>query len=354
MPSSSIFLTRRRFGITRRRLGEMLLGLDLLLRRRVAFAEARQAAAILVLRVVAAFLVEGEEAGEEHDLAGGAQGMPAGGVGQLGGGALQPRGGHLAGQRALPDQLVEPGMIARAGAVAAEIGRADRLVRFLRVLRLGLVMARLVRDVAGVVAVGDRLARGRDRLRRHLDAVGPHVGDRAVLVEALRDPHRLAGGEAELARRLLLQGRGGEGRRRVAGERLGLDRDDARSGPPPPPSSRPARCPRRRSSADRSSRHCSGPGGRANSVPSASSVAVTRPIFLGAEQLDLALAIDDQAQRHRLDAAGRFRAGQLAPQHRREGEADEIIERAAGAVGVDQILVELRADGPSPRSPRSL
>ena len=64
------------------------------------------------------------------------------------------------------------------------------------------------------------------------------------------------------------------------------------------------------------------------------------PIFLRAEQLDLALAIDDQAQRHRLDPAGRLGAGQLAPQHRRQGEADQIIERAAGPIGVDQILVE--------------
>ena len=66
-----------------------------------------------------------------------------------------------------------------------------------------------------------------------------------------------------------------------------------------------------------------------------------RPIFLRAEQLDLALAVDDQAQRDRLHAAGRLGAGQLAPQHRRQREADQIIERAAGAIGVDQILIEL-------------
>ena len=65
-----------------------------------------------------------------------------------------------------------------------------------------------------------------------------------------------------------------------------------------------------------------------------------RPIFLRPEQLDLALAVDDQAQRDRLHAAGRLGAGQLAPQDRRQGEADQIIERAARAVGVDQILIE--------------
>src|SRR6185437_8392238 len=59
------------------------------------------------------------------------------------------------------------------------------------------------------------------------------------------------------------------------------------------------------------------------------------------EDLDLGLALADQAQRHRLHPAGRAAAGQLAPQHGREGEADEIVERAAGEVGVDQRLVEI-------------
>ena len=61
----------------------------------------------------------------------------------------------------------------------------------------------------------------------------------------------------------------------------------------------------------------------------------------GDEPLDLKLAVADDAQRHRLHAARRARARQLAPQHRREGEADEIIERAARPVGVDQRLVDL-------------
>ena len=66
-----------------------------------------------------------------------------------------------------------------------------------------------------------------------------------------------------------------------------------------------------------------------------------RPVFARDELLDLELAVADQAQRHRLHAAGRARAGQLAPQHRRQREADQIVERAAGEVGVDQRLVDL-------------
>ncbi len=46
-------------------------------------------------------------------------------------------------------------------------------------------------------------------------------------------------------------------------------------------------------------------------------------------------------QRHRLHPPRRARAGQLAPQHRREREADEVVERAARPVGVDQRLVDL-------------
>jgi len=66
-----------------------------------------------------------------------------------------------------------------------------------------------------------------------------------------------------------------------------------------------------------------------------------RPIFLAFERLDLALAIDDETQRDRLDTSSRLGTGQFAPQDRRKGETDKIIERAARPIGVDQILVQL-------------
>src|SRR3546814_13013659 len=62
---------------------------------------------------------------------------------------------------------------------------------------------------------------------RHLHAIGPHIGDQPVLVELLGEPHGVAGREVELPRRLLLEGRGGEGRLRVERLRLGFDRGDA-------------------------------------------------------------------------------------------------------------------------------
>ena len=105
----------------------------------IAFAQRRHPRTFLVLRVlVAAFLVEREIAGEEHtwpDARSTALPAPSR---QLDGRTLEPRRRHLARQRAVVDQLVQPGMVTRSGLRAVEIGRADRLVRFLRILDLAL------------------------------------------------------------------------------------------------------------------------------------------------------------------------------------------------------------------------
>ena len=77
-----------------------------------------------------------------------------------------------------------------------------------------------------------------------------------------------------------------------------------------------------------------------------------RPVFARDERLDLELAVADEAQRHRLHAAGRARAGELAPQDRRQREADEVVERAARQVGVDERLVDLARAGAARSAPR--
>ena len=66
-----------------------------------------------------------------------------------------------------------------------------------------------------------------------------------------------------------------------------------------------------------------------------------RPIFARDEFLDFEFAVADDAQRDRLHAPGRARAGQFAPQNRREREAHEIVERAARAISVHQRFVDL-------------
>ena len=124
-------------------------------------------------------------------------------------------------------------------------------------------------------------------------------------------------GEAELARGLLLQGRGGEGRVGVALGGLGLDirhregrelqvlleglgvlavadvealdllavgADEARV------------------------EHAAVLGGEGRDE---------RPVFPRLEGLDLEFAVADEAKRHRLDASGGTRSGQLTPENRR-------------------------------------
>src|SRR5205085_2017003 len=118
-------------------------------------------------------------------------------------------------------------MLARAGALAREIGGADCLMRFLCILCFGCVVARLVGDVAGIEARRDRAAGGGDRLLGHLHAIGAHVSDRAFLVEMLGEAHRLAGRKAELARGLLLPGRA-----RARGRRPGGAKRSGRARPP--------------------------------------------------------------------------------------------------------------------------
>ena len=83
-------------------------------------------------------------------------------------GALEPRRHHLAGDGALPDQLVEPmlvGIEVRLDVLrpAGEIGRPDRLMGLLGALGLGLVADRLRRQVLGAVGGLDHLAGLGDR-----------------------------------------------------------------------------------------------------------------------------------------------------------------------------------------------
>ena len=148
--------------------------------------------------------------------------------------------------------------------------------------------------------------------------------------------------EAELARRLLLQGRGGERRERVAADLPAVDFGDRKA----------------RGAQDRV-----GGGARlglAVEIEAIEPLAVEmgeprgeglaclgleldldRPVFARFERLDLGFALADQAQCDGLDAAGRAAARKLAPEHRRQGETDEVIERPAGKIGFDQLAVDL-------------
>ena len=276
-----------------------------------AFLEGGQAAGVVLalvalralLLLVAAFLIDGQEAVEGDHLAGGAQAGLAVGRLDLDRGAVQARGLHLRGDHPLPDQFVETLKIrieTHGIGVAGDIGRPDRLVRLLGVLGLDLVEARLGRDIGGPVFLADHLARLSQTFRADRHAVGPHIGDQAAglvdaLIQFLRRLHGALGGEAQLARGFLLQGRGGEGRRRIAANRLLLDRVDGEVAG----QDGGARGAGGRLVLDVQTLHAlagmfdqSGGEGRAVGVQ----VGLDGPVFLRLELLDLHFAIDDDAK----------------------------------------------------------
>ena len=313
------FLDQRRLGITRRGLGEVLLGRDVLLGDRVALHDLGQALVVVIDHVIAPFLIHPQEAVKRHHLACGAQHNLTIVRGQIDRGTLQPCGFHLAGQRALPDQIIKLALIRigqfQAGGIHAHIRGADTFVRFLRILGLVLVDARAGGHVGVAIPLANRLARGGHGLGGHVDAVGPHIGDVPGLIETLRGGHGLPCAHTELAARFLLQGRRHERRRGVARGGLGLDA---------------AGCEVARLHRGHGDFGRSGVGQieffelLAAMFDQTRLKALTarrfterfdRPVFLRVKGLDLHLAFNDQPQADRLHTPGGFRARQFAPQN---------------------------------------
>ena len=355
---------QRRLGVARGRVRLVALRLERAQLDRVSLGEVRQAPLLVVLLcravVVAAFLVSGEEATERDHRARGSEldllvRARLSGDPQRDGLALRVL--HLRRDRPHPDQLVErmlvrrelrAHLLRRAEAVAR---RPDRLVGLLRVLDLPLVAARLGRDVVGAEQGRRLLARGGQRRLGQRRRVGAHVRDVAVLVEALGDPHRRLRRVAELAARLLLEGRRHERRARATAVRLPLDPGDVEGGAVQP----------------RGQAACAvlvEPAGLAAQLPVHAEVAARcdalpverdEPRLEGlriegreqvpplgrAERHSLALPLDDEACRHRLDAAGREPGHDLLPEHRRDLVAVEAVEDAARLLRVDEPLVDL-------------
>ena len=243
-PADAVGLERldeARLGVARRRLREVLLRPDRLEVDALADFERRQALVVLALDVglvlVVVLVIGGEKAGFEQRLAIRAEDVPrrarrrlrvAGD--EVHGHRVEHGRRHLAGDRALPHERVEAALVRVVDVVLgllrrrARVRRADRLVRFLRVLRLRLVLVDAVGERLVAEVRLDRLADLAHRLDREVDRVRAHVGDEAGFVELLRRLHRAPRGEPELARGFLLQRRGREGRRRVAALRAGARR----------------------------------------------------------------------------------------------------------------------------------
>ena len=355
-PADAALLERpheRRLGVARRRRGRVTLRGQLLRLDGLAFLEVRQRTLILVAVVVLADLVRGEEAGERDHGARGAEldvlaGCALRGEAQRHG--LSARIRHLGGDRALPDQLVERELVAvqlaahLVGRAEEVAGGTDRLVRLLRVLHLAVPGARLRREVVGAVELRHLLASGRDRRLRERRRVGAHVGDVAVLVQALRDAHRRLRRVAQLAARLLLQRRGAERRSRLA--RVGLlvlaaNRERRVLQPLEQPARRLFVQVREvlglRLSVGSEVRAAGDALAVERNEARVERARVEDPLEVPVRDLDerdpLALPLDDQPGRDRLHAPRREPLRDLLPEHRRDLVAVEAVEDPSGSPG---------------------
>ena len=354
----------------------------------LAFLEQRQTAIFVVVGfdvggarivggcvLVLAFVIDGKPAGELQDGPGRPERVGAGL--DVGARRVEERRFHLRGHEAVPDQLIEAKLVPAEEGLHAlrcvlEKRRPDRLVRFLRGLA-DLEPPRLFRQ--GIPAVGpfDVRAHRIERLFGGSRRVGAHVGDQAdrarvadlaALVEALGQAHRLGDREAQLPRRVLLELRGDERRRRVLllllrlelGDRerhgvgaVRLDLEDQGAGVfagglgcsdiPPELAQRaghlvprdhvdllPVLCEELRAEL----RRLAPPQLRRE-----------RPVLSRDERLDRPLPLDDDTEGDALDAPGGQAAAHLVPQQRADLVADEPVEDAPRLLRIDLVGVDL-------------
>src|SRR5438128_1844115 len=358
-------LDQRRFGEPRRGLGEVLLGdqvdelerLPRLQRRKLAGDVAlllvltlHLLGARFLLRLLRFLPVHREVSGELQDLPGGPERGPA--RLDVRGGLIEHRRHHLAGDEAVPDQLVEPEHVLFEERLHAlrrmvERGRPDRLVRVLRAL-LRLELDRLGGQVLLPPAPCDVLARARDRIGREPDGVGAHVGDQRRLpvvselhafVEPLREGHGLLGGEAQPVGGFLLQLRRNEGRRRVATTLLLRHLDDDELLAPQLLDQRP--------------RDLAGGNLRLLAVEPdqlgaelrrerRAQVCLDAPVLDGNELRDLFFPLDHQPHRDALDPSRRESTANLLPEDGRDLVPDQPIQDAPRLLRVVEVAVELQ------------
>ena len=277
--------------------------------------------------------------------------------------------GHLRRHRALPDQLVDAQFVGVEIPLEVlrrqpEVGRADRLVRFLRVLHAGLIAAR-----ARVVLLAEHLADDARRLVQRLVAergrIRPVIGDEALdlaaanlhaLEQPLRDLHRPLRREAELAAGFLRERGGGERRRRAFDARLRLDRGHLPGQVPEQPCGERLRSAlieqadigvgeRARARVEvlaRGEPHVADARERGRELASLTrQPGLEVPVAARPERPARLFAFHQQPHRHALHAAGAQPGGHLLPQHRRQRVAVEPVEDAAALLRLDQVLVEV-------------
>jgi len=134
-----------------------------------------------------------QEAIKAHDGPIGAQGRGFVLGDNINGDLIQGRAFHLAGNGALPDQLVQPQLILIQIArdlfrAAAHIGGADTFVGFLGILCLAAILTRAGWQIVIAIDIADHAARRADGFARHNRAVGAHIGDQTNSLTAQGDP----------------------------------------------------------------------------------------------------------------------------------------------------------------------
>ena len=273
--------------------------------------------------------------------------------------------GHLRGDRALPDQVVQGQLLLRQGtshlARRAEVvaGGTDRLMRLLGALRGGAIQARRLGHGLGPVELGGLLAGGANRLAGQGRGVGTHVGDVTGLVEGLGGAHRRGRVPVQLARGLLLEGRRREGGGRAAAVGLARHRVDDRGRSVGQRlcvgvgrglvevenaglgglRAQLALLGKVRAGRDRVAVH--GGDARAESLARRRESRVDRPVLGAHVRHALTFPGDHEARGHRLHAAGGQGRADLAPQEGRDLVAVEAVEDAAGLLRVHEVRIQV-------------
>ena len=331
--------------------GEVLVPAEGLQRQDLALAHGGQGGLLLALLLVLALLVNGGVAGELQ--AGGAGPEAVLPVEDLHADAVIDGVGHLTGQKAAPDEPIEPVLLPGEAGLhvlrrPADVAGPDGLVGVLGV-GLGLVVVGLGGIVRLAVAAEDKVLGGGDGLLTDAQRVGTHVGDKAhtalaldvhALVELLGDGHGPPGGHAQLAGGLLLQGGGGEGRR--GGALLvrplhALDGEDAVLRLPDHGVHLRLRAELRFLAV---LPVVAGGKGRLPGLP-AQKLRVQGPVLLRLEGVDLPVPVVHHPGGDGLHPSGGEAPLDLLPHHRGDLIAHQPVQDAPGLLGVHQVLVDV-------------
>ncbi len=333
-------LDQARFGVARRRLGEVLAGVQLDQLETLAFLHFRQYVVftgLALLRQHTGVTVELE------DAALGTQLEIASRHGDAGGQVFGRR--HLAGHELAPDQVIQAlGITLHAGQLGraqVDVGRTNRFVRLLSAF-LARVEVGLARQVLVAVLAADEATDHLHGVGGQVGRVRTHVGDVAGLVQTLGHHHGLLHTEAQAVARRLLQGGGDEGRRRLAAGRTVLTLGHAVAG-----SLELLQCGHGLGLVNRFegrpllAHHLETHLG----VLRGTEVGVHFPVFFRHEGADLFLARDHQLHGDRLHATGRQTTCDLRPQQRRDHVAHHAIEEAPCLLRVDAVDIQIAGPG---------